>query len=154
MGPSRHALAEDVRAYLSRDHARLGGLLDRFRDEPGENGSSVRRERWRDFEAAFLGHMAGEEKYLLTAMGSAHPEEAATLRTQHARLRQLLTAAGLGLQTENEALTALVVAFRDHAIHEERMLYEWAERAERGAAEDLIRYISGLSGGVGVGQRG
>jgi hypothetical protein len=131
----------------------LGGLLDRFRDEPEGDGSSVRRERWRDFEAAFLGHMAGEEKYLLTAMGSAHPKEAATLRTQHAGLRQLLTAAGLGPKAESGALTALIVALRDHAIQEERMLYEWAERAERGAAEDLIRHVSGLSGGADLAQR-
>jgi hypothetical protein len=142
MRPSRQALAEDVRAFLRRDHARLAGLLDRFRDEPEGDGSRVRRARWRDFEAAFLGHMAAEEKYLLTAFGNAHPEEAATLRTQHAELRQLLAAAGMSLQAESAALTALIAALRGHASQEDCMLYVWAERAERGAAEGLIRDIS------------
>jgi hypothetical protein len=154
MEPSRPGLAEGVRVFLRRDHARLEGLLDRFRDEPGGDGSPVLRARWRDFEAAFLGHMAAEEKYLFIAFGRVHPEEAATLRSQHVELRRLLAAAGSVLESEGAALTAFKVALRDHARQEDDMLYAWAEGADPAAAEDLIRDISERFGEVDAGARG
>jgi hypothetical protein len=153
MEPSRPGLAENVRVFLRRDHARLEGLLDRFRDEPGGDGSPVLRARWRDFGAAFLGHMAAEEKHLFPKFGRVHPREEAMLRAQHAELRRLLAAAGLSLQARSAALTAFTSALWDHAGREDLMLYEWAERTERRTAEDLIRDISVRAGGADLMQR-
>lgn len=142
MEQSGPVLAEGVREFLHRDHARLDGLLDRFRDEPLGKDAQVRRARWRDFEAALLGHMAAEEKYLFTAFGMVHTEEAASLRAQHAELRRLLAVAGSVLDAEGAALKALTVALRDHARQEDDLLYAWAQGADLSAAEDLIRDIS------------
>lgn len=153
MEPSRPGLAEGVRVFLRRDHARLDGLLDLFQEEPGGGGSSGRRNRWGDFAAAFLGHMAAEEKHLLPAFGRVHPGEAATLWAQHAELRRLLAAVDLSLQARSAALTAFTSALWDHAAREDSMLYEWAERTERRVIADLVRDISVRAGSADLMQR-
>lgn len=153
MEPSRPGLAEGVRVFLRRDHARVEGLLDGFQEDPGGVGSPERRNRWVDFEAAFLGHMAAEETHLLPEFGRVHPGEEATLRAQHAELRRLLAAAGLSLQARSAALTAFTSALWDHAAREDSMLYEWAERTERRVVADLVRDISVRAGSEDLMQR-
>ncbi len=97
--------------------------------------------------------MAAEEKHLLVAFARVQPEEAATLRAQHAELRQLLAVAGPSLQADGDAWMALTGALRAHASQEDSMFYVWAERTERGAAEGLIRDVSERSGEVDLAQR-
>jgi hypothetical protein len=48
---------------------------------------------------------------------------------------------------------AFTSALWDHAHREDSMLYEWAEMAERGAVENVVREISRQAGGVDLAQR-
>jgi beta-phosphoglucomutase-like phosphatase (HAD superfamily) len=143
MDPPSHGFADGIRAFLHRDHARLEGLLDRFQEAPGGPGSPGGPQRWQDFEAAFLGHMTAEERHLMPPFAAQQPGEAAELRAQHYELRRLLAVAGADPRPGSPELEAFVRALRLHARREDLVLYRWADRAERGTVEGVVREIAG-----------
>jgi hypothetical protein len=86
---------------------------------------------WHDLDVALHNHMAAEDDLIIPAYQLSDPEEAAELRTQHARIRELLVAvraslAGHTLDAERARQLADLLAA--HARREDTSMYPWAER--------------------------
>lgn len=120
-------MADDVRAFLKRDHARIEGLHARLMDELDRERPNARSEMWRRLETAVLGHMRTEERYLLRRFGRAHRRDAARLRAQHAHLRRALADIGTDVDAHRQGLERFIEELCVHARSEDRLLYAWAQ---------------------------
>src|SRR5438132_1095943 len=72
---------------------------------------------WRRAEEAILAHLDGEEMFLLPALSSAVPAEAARLRAEHAEIRRTLGEIGLACELHTvrcEAVEAFCASLREH----------------------------------------
>jgi hemerythrin-like domain-containing protein len=99
-------------------------LSETYADDPRSLGV-----QWRLFEAAIEAHLAEEEQRLLPAYAEAAPEDAALIRAEHERIRQLLSQ--LGIEVDLHAIRAhsveaLVDELQRHARHEDAVFYPWA----------------------------
>jgi hypothetical protein len=83
-------MSDSIRSFLTRDHDRLGALLECA--EAG--GGSIDRAAYDEFRAGLLRHVAMEEKVLLPAAqkasGGTPLPVAAELRLQHGAIAALL----------------------------------------------------------------
>jgi hemerythrin superfamily protein len=96
---------------------------------------------WDELDAALRDHLAAEEELILPAYQLTAPEEGDTLRTEHARIRELLHEVGRGMQHHRisaERLRELVALLHTHATREETVLYPWAERSLPPAARRAL----------------
>jgi hemerythrin-like domain-containing protein len=130
---------------LSRHHEDLerliGALLTRA---DGGDGHDLQVE-WSQFEGELLRHIELEEREVLSAFAKDAPEEAAALRQEHARLRGEALALGIRADLHHlraEAVRLFIADLRNHAAHEERVLYPWA--AARVAPDTWTAIARGL----------
>jgi hemerythrin-like domain-containing protein len=131
---------------LAHDHARLERLFVELSNAVEGADQPTLAGVWTDFEHGLLTHLEAEERYLLPLVEPAHPEEAGTLRREHARIRALIL--DLGVRTDlhilrQEAAAELLDLLRRHAEWEDRTLYPWAEAiiddASRRSLIELLR---------------
>lgn len=76
-------------------------------------------------------HFAEEERELLPGYALDDPDDAALIRAQHGRLRELLSAMRARAERDtfdDAALRELRIALHLHHTHEETGLYRWLER--------------------------
>jgi hypothetical protein len=86
--------------------------------------------QYRIFEAQILEHMRAEEELVLPAYAQAWPEEAATIRAEHAALRKQLERTALDIELHAvrlDAIRALLATLEAHAKYEDRTMYPWAQ---------------------------
>ncbi len=120
--------ATDLRV-LDEHHGALGRVLDDLQEEVRNGDRCQLGEPWALFEREVRDHMALEEESILPEYARAHPREAARIRDQHQRFRDLLVE--LGVETDLHCLrldeiTTLAAEFRAHAEREDETLYAWA----------------------------
>ncbi len=118
-------LARPKRGLLRYAMDRHHELLDACRDLP------VDASHWDDLDASLREHMAAEEELIIPAFQLTDPEQADELRTDHARIRELLDEIGAHVHRQGvhaERLRRLDAALRAHAAREDVSLYAWAER--------------------------
>lgn len=133
--------AGTVRDFLSRDHARIVGLLDQLLGQRSSNRASADDDLWRRFQAAVLDHMEVEEHHLLRHFAEANPGEAAALRAEHTALRQALEQ--LRPEVGLAAVQRFMAAFSAHARREGPLFYAWAERdADRATQAAVTRELT------------
>jgi hypothetical protein len=85
--------------------------------------------RWREIERLIERHFDVEEEMLLPAFERIAPREAATIREEHARIREAMARAGLEVElhvVSAVSVRALVARLREHALREDASLYAWA----------------------------
>ena len=105
--------------------------------------------RWDDFDAVLRDHMAAEEELIFPDLQSTDPQTGEELRTEHARIRELLDALGRDVQhhrIHTGRLRELVSLLHVHAAREDTTLYPWAQRSLARAMqrELLVRIGHGL----------
>jgi len=112
------------------EHLRLevlyGGLVEAYRNG---DWSDVRRG-FAELESAVRRHLEVEEKETFPALGSEHPTEIARLVEEHTQIRESLDAIAMAIELHVAGLTRaeeLLRRLREHAAHEERLLYPWLE---------------------------
>ena len=89
---------------------------------------------WHALDAALRDHMATEEELLFPDYQLVAPEDGDALRTDHARIRELLHDVGRDVQQHQlheGRLRQLVALLHAHAARENASLYVWAESAQR-----------------------
>ncbi len=129
--PSRNAVVSVlVRNHFLADHRRLEALFDRLlaaiRSDDREQIASV----WTEFDAGLGAHLEAEEKYLIPELARASAHDAQTILAENDQIRARL--AELGTQVDLhmvrlDSARQFVQELRDHALHEDRMLYRWAD---------------------------
>lgn len=129
--PSRNAVVSVfIRNHFLADHRRLEDLFDRLlaalRTDDREQIASV----WTEFDVGLAAHLEAEEKYLIPELARSSERDAQAILAEHARIRTRL--AELDTQVDLhmvrlESARQFIQQLRDHARHEDRMLYRWAD---------------------------
>jgi hypothetical protein len=116
------------RSLAHATHAQLGqGLSEVARTQ----GARAQWAAWLTLEGLLLSHLRAEEELLLPDFDLVLSGEAAHLREEHQRIRELMVQAGTTLCDTRIDATLLVdlgKRISRCAAHEERVLYPWAER--------------------------
>src|SRR5215467_7628775 len=89
------------------------------------------RLEWNRFERELLRHLEFEDVNILPDFAHDYPEEAVTLRAEHADIRRAVFDLGIKLDLHLlrvEDVEAFVRQLRAHARREELALYPWTER--------------------------
>ena len=122
--------AKEARALLERDHARIEELLTRAACSVREDSIEVAEARWNELEEALLGHLDAEELYVIPQLASANEEEADRLVKEHTRIRGDLGDLGIAFELHTlraEMIDAFCARLREHAAHEEVLMYPLVE---------------------------
>ena len=119
-------------AALHLDHERLNGMFDRLRATCHAGDFRELHAVWDELERGLDAHMKAEEQQLLPLFEAHDADEARRVKDEHARVRHLL--AELGVQVDlhevrSETIDGFVAFLREHAAHEEKRLYPWANEA-------------------------
>jgi hypothetical protein len=137
---------EGVRQELLEDHRRMEELAARVAAHVDANDPHGALAAWPEFERALLTHMEAEEMHVLPRLAEVDVQEARGLRDEHAVLRAELGELNIALElhfARKHMFDALVARLRKHAVREEALMYDWAERAlpERvvGAVRRMLR---------------
>jgi hypothetical protein len=123
MRPTREEL------LLPDHHRRIERLLEGMKIECRKGDPRALCAQWTDFEGDLNDHMAAEEEFLLPPFGEQHPDEAAFIGEDHARIRELLSELGLQVDlhcVRAEGIDQMVERLREHARREDALLYPWA----------------------------
>jgi len=129
---SRSSLAKPGRRlphFVAQRHHELEAAFQDILREHGVNPHAL-AARWDELDAALRDHMAAEEELILPDFQLTAPEEGDALRTEHAQIRELLTAIGHDVQhhqIHTARLHQLVSLLHAHARREDAALYPWAE---------------------------
>lgn len=87
--------------------------------------------RWRVIDVALRDHLEAEEDLIIPAYQLTSPEEADELRTEHARIRELLSEIDLDGRRhvlQPQRIRELIDLLRTHSKREDASMYPWAER--------------------------
>ncbi|HET7539096.1 MAG TPA: hemerythrin domain-containing protein [Polyangiaceae bacterium] len=119
-----------VAAQLTKDHQELHALLLCLAEDAKAPLPGTLQATWTTFEKRLLRHMETEEHCLLPLIELSDPAEFKRVRTEHARIRGLLTELGVAIElhTVREAnISELIDLLEAHAKHENTTLYHMAE---------------------------
>jgi hemerythrin len=122
-----HKMDEDI--LLPDHHRRLEKYLDELKAAEHDEDRSRLRQAWAKLEDELCAHFAAEEEYLLPPYAEAHPEDAASIRAEHAEMRRLLGELGVSVDLKRLSpgvADELLERLRAHARHEDEVLYPWA----------------------------
>jgi hypothetical protein len=148
MAPSalHHPAANETLLLLAGHHEEIGTAcvslrMSAFTDDPLEV-----IVRFRNLEHAVLEHMKIEEDSLLPAYARYAPADAAVIRVAHEDLRRQLYRLGIEAELRYlriEAIDHLIATLREHAAHETRGMYPWAQSVlTPDAKRELFKRIS------------
>lgn len=119
-----------VAAQLTKDHQELRELLLSLAQDAKAPLPGTLQATWTTFEKRLLRHMETEEACLLPLIEISDPAEFKRVRTEHARIRGMLTELGIAIElhTVREAhISELIQLLESHAEHENTTLYQMAE---------------------------
>lgn len=124
------ATTTSVRELLNRDHDRLerlyGELLEAFHADAREDVARL----WSALEEGLIAHLTAEEDWVLPAFAAVDEREARRLRSEHDKIRSLLTELGVGVDLHairGEVAEAFIDSLRAHARREDALLYRWID---------------------------
>jgi hemerythrin-like domain-containing protein len=130
--------ASDLRAQLSRDHARLDRLFDETLAAFAADAREDAARLWSEFDAGLSKHMDFEEQFIIPRFAVTHPVEAEALRAEHRDIRMFLNELGVGVDlhlARCEVVASFITALRAHAAREDALMYRWAADAIAEAEE-------------------
>ncbi len=140
--------------HLEEDHARIDQLSVELDGALSADRATI-QEIWTRLERALLAHFDAEERWLFPLFSADHPEEILALQQQHARLRRLVSEAGVAadLRTlRSDQTLELLSELRAHAKREDDSIYGWLEQLpEPSKLEELIEALVRRAGGVVLG---
>lgn len=125
-------------------------LLDAFSLDDREQVRAL----WTEFECGLEAHMEAEERHLMPLLATLSERETRILLEEHARIRAQLAELGVGVDlhlVRLEAAQAFIDHLRQHAAHEDTLLYKRADETlddgtRRGVFSALASALSrGLS---------
>jgi len=131
-----------VASQLTRDHQELHALLRGLAQDARAPLPGMLQSTWTTFENRLLRHMETEEQCLLPLIEGNDPKEVIRIRTEHARIRNVLSELGIAIElhTVREAnINELIVLLETHAKHENTALYRLAE--DRASSDDRIAQL-------------
>jgi len=117
----------EFRAQAHRIHAQLLASLRELARAP-------QTQAFWALESALLAHLRAEEELLLPDFDLAYPSDAAHVRGEHQRIRELLMRVGSGAHGQAPdpgVIEALCACLNECASVEEHALYPWAEQRLR-----------------------
>jgi hemerythrin-like domain-containing protein len=122
---------ESLRERLVTEHQRLEGLFQAVLAAFEADDRDGVEQHWTAFDSQIEAHMRIEEELLIPRLERHHPEAAHAILAEHrlirARLMELDT--GVDLHLVNCATAhAFIDELRQHARHEDEMLYAWSDR--------------------------
>lgn len=92
--------------------------------------------RWSQLEEQVVKHMREEEATILVAYESHDPEDAAFLKADHLRMRDLFEAGSKAMAMKRVHVGAIrnaLTLYRTHQLREETGLYRWSREQRRGS---------------------
>jgi hemerythrin-like domain-containing protein len=121
---------------LLDDHAELAKRLQRLAKSVDANDPCAELSvAWADFETTLLDHLDTEERSLFPLVAREHRAAIEALRTEHRWIRRAVAELGVCVELQKprkEMVTNLLDFLRQHGEGEEKSLYEWAERQNKG----------------------
>lgn len=85
---------------------------------------------YRAFERATLEHLAAEDDLILPDYAERVPDDARSIRDDHAAIRQLLFRIGIDVElhvVRVDTVKELIEKLQVHAAHEDAAMYPWAQ---------------------------
>jgi len=135
---------DSIRQTLVDEHASLDRALVNLALAAESSDSSELRRAWSELESDLASHLDVEERDLFPLAWPLHPEGITALRRDHERIRKLIAALGIEVDLHTlrkSSVDALVEMLRQHAEHEDKTVYRWAESE---APEDTRRRFVSL----------
>jgi len=135
---------DPIRQALVDDHASMDRALGNLALAAESSDSAELRRAWSDLESDLSSHLDLEERELFPLAWPLHPEGITELRRDHERIRKLIAAVGIEVDLHTlrkSTVDALVELLRQHAEHEDKTVYRWAESE---APEDTRRHFVSL----------
>lgn len=120
-----------LRKFAAERHQELASACLEFTRIARSEDPHVLATRWRELDATLRDHMAAEEDLIIPVYQLTDPEEGDELRTEHARIRELLDEIGVDVESgalEAARMHSLVELLQAHAMREDTSMYPWAER--------------------------
>lgn len=146
-GPVHDSLIAEV--YLA-DHERLESLVMQLLAAVDADDQAVVDTAWLALGTSLSAHLAGEEAHVLPALISRSPRDARALIGEHRHLQARVAELRLAIDLRVVRVSMVhdfVHDLRAHALHEERVLYTWADRhldaKEQLAMVEAIRRTAG-----------
>jgi hypothetical protein len=141
---------DDLRALLTRDHARLNASFERLKSAFAAEPAASLSELWTQFERELTAHLELEERYMLPKFQELAPAEAAALTREHAEIRTQLARLGVALDlhlARADAVDGFIGTLQRHAVREDALLYRWAQtQLEEPARSALLSHLRELLG--------
>ena len=131
----------EVMTRLLQDHREIDALLRSLSEDATGPGGAPLQSTWGQLENRLTCHMEAEERFLLPLIEDAHPTEVRRTRLEHVQIRHLVAELGVAIDlhtARQPAIDALVNVLRDHAQHEDSVLYGFAgDQASRSIHDKL-----------------
>ncbi len=127
-----------VAAKFTKDHQELEALLRCLEQDAVAPVPSALQATWTTFESRLTRHMDAEEQFLLPLIEASDPGEVARIRTEHTRIRELLTELGVAIELHTiraRNIERLIEVLEAHAKHENGALYRLAGEKASAAVE-------------------
>lgn len=134
------------RLALAEHHDEIGTAAKALRASAFADDPLEVIMRYRSLEHAVLEHMRIEEEFVIPAYARHAPADAAVIRLAHGELRRQLFRLGIDAELRMLRLAAidrLIATLREHAAHEKRGMYPWAQEFLTPVAKrELFKRIS------------
>lgn len=134
-----------VATRLTKDHAELDALLERLEQDAEAPVPGALAATWEVFETKLLRHMEAEERYLLPLLEATDHPEVMRIRREHAAIRNRLAEIGLAIElhvARETSIAQLVKLLREHAKHEDSILYRLAgDKASSVVEHDIAELL-------------
>jgi hypothetical protein len=127
-----HIAADGPRLLLPEHHEEIASACIALRSSAFTDDPLEVITRYRNVEHAVLEHMRAEEDFILPEYANHAPADAAAIRATHEGLRRHLYRLGIDVELHAirlESIDGLLMTLRDHAAHEDRNMYPWAQRS-------------------------
>lgn len=124
-------LKHGLRVVAAEHHLELEAACEELLDARSPDEPQAVAARWRVLEAALREHLDAEEELVIPAYQLSAPEEGGELRTEHARIRDLLDEIEQDVRHQSlraDHIRALLDLLRAHSAREDASIYPWVER--------------------------
>ena len=141
MTTSEASRTDSIRDRLAADHVKLDALFEDVLRRLALNDRDETRAAWNEFERALSEHLDAEDTLILPAFAVDHPDEAASIRAEHEKIRAKLLDLGVAVDLHvirQDVAADFVRALREHAHREDSMMYRWAEQHLESAVRTAI----------------
>lgn len=145
---------DEIAEFMSQDHDRIDGLLERFR--AGTISPKEAQESLETFRCALEKHIEWEERVIFPAFENKTGSEGAVstdaLRLQHEEFRRqiedLRKCSSADKQNERNLAEVLIESLKDHNYAEESFIYPWIDSVlELQEKKEILGRLQGTAKG-------